>query len=157
MAPKSHLLPGFTIVQTPVITAGAYAANDAIGGLLEFADAARSPGSHLTIRSIVVVDNAKQAGEIDLVFFRETFTAIADNAPFDPSDADMAKYVGHIKIRSSDYADFVDNGGATRDNLGLSISLVAAGTSLFAQAVIRGIETYAATDDLTFKLVVDRY
>jgi len=33
-------LHGITISQTPVVTAGAYSANDAVGGLLTFADAA---------------------------------------------------------------------------------------------------------------------
>ena len=144
-----------TIVQTPTITAGAYAANDALGGLLTFANAARVAGGKCTIRSIVVKDLASQDGEIDLVFFDRMFGATADNAPFDPSDADLANVVGHVKMRVSDYIDFVDNSIATRDNLGLSISLL--GTSLFAQAVIRGIETYASTSDITIKLVVERH
>ncbi len=144
-----------TIVQTPAITAGAEHANDALGGLLTFANAVRVSGGECTIRSIMIKDLASQDGEIDLVFFDRTFTATADNAAFDPSDADLANCVGHIKIRVSDYVDFADNSIATRDNLGLAMTLN--GTSLFAQAVLRTAETYVATSDITIKVTVERH
>jgi hypothetical protein len=59
---------GTTISQTPTVTAGAYGANDAVGGLLTFANAARVA----------------------------TFTAMGDNAAWAPSQADLRKLVAIV-------------------------------------------------------------
>ena len=45
---------GITISQTPTVTAGAYAANDAVGGLLTFAKAARVAGRGGVIKGLKI-------------------------------------------------------------------------------------------------------
>ena len=135
---------------TPTITAGAYAAKDAVGGLLTFANAARTAGGVITIMSIALTDLGNQSASLVLVLFDRTFTATADNAAFDPSDADLANCVGHVPISASDYQSFADNAAATVRNVGLQITLN--GTSLFGQLMCLGTPTYGSTADLTVRL-----
>lgn len=133
------------LVQTPTVTAGAYSANDAVGGLLTFANAARASGGGIIIDAITLIDLASQAAVLDLVLFDQTFTNTADNAAFDPSDADLANVIDVIQV--STYATFADNSVGYRKGLGIACKL--AGTSLFGQLVTRGTPTYAGTSDIT--------
>jgi hypothetical protein len=154
IAVPTVLLPtGIKVVRltaTPTITAGAYGANDAVGGLLTFANAARLSGGSIVIEGITIVDEASQAASLELVLFDQTFTNTADNSPFDPTDADLANVIGVIPV--STYYTFNDNSVASRSGLGLACKL--AGTSLFGQLVTRTAPTYAATDDVTVILHV---
>ena len=143
-----------TISQTPTITAGAYSANDACGGLLTFANAARVSGGKGVIQSVVIIDDDLEDSELDLVLFDRTFTAMADNAAWSPSDADNQNCIGHITIGAEKYCDGDDNSIATVVNCGLAFTL--SGTSMFGQLVIRDGNTYTATDDLTVKIVILR-
>lgn len=145
------------IVQQPTITAGLYAAGDALGLMVTFANTARVAGGGGTITKVVVIDEAGQLAPIDVVFFNQTFTATADNAPFDPSDADMANNIGYIDVAATDYADFVDNSVAAKTSgLRMPFDYDLVGTSLFAQMVVRSTPTYTATDDITIKITVRR-
>jgi len=141
-----------TVAQTPAVTAGIYTAKDAVGGLLTFASAARVSGGAVTIQSVVVTDLGAQSGTLMLALFDRTFTAIADNAAFAPSDADLANCIGVIPIYSTDYQAFSDNAVATVRNIGLGVVL--SGTSLFGQLMCTGTPTYASTSDLTLKLTL---
>lgn len=148
------------ITQTPTITAGAYTAGDALGGLLNFIDAARTAGGRGEIVKVTIVDDAKQSAPIDLVLFDQTFTATADNSPFDPSDADLQNCLGYVSVANTDYSEFNDNCAATKASglqMPFSYDLAAGVTSLFGQMVIRVGDTYAATDDITVKITVRRY
>jgi len=94
----------------------------------------------------VLTDAAKQDADIDLVLFDQDFTATADNAAFDPTDADLENV--------SDYADFDDNSAANVRQIGMVFKCSGTGTSLYGQMVIRVADTYAATDDVTVKLLI---
>ncbi len=142
------------VSQTPTITAGAYSAGDALGGKLTFAGAARAAGGTGVIHSVVLTDAAKQDANIDLVLFDQDFTATADNAAFDPSDEDLANVIGIIPIYSTDYADFNDNSAACVRQVGMQFKCSGTGTALYGQMVIRDADTYAATDDVTVKLMI---
>ncbi len=145
---------GNSITQTPTVTVGAYSALDAVGGLLTFASAARAAAGMGVVESVVIVDNASQNAEMCLFLFDQTFTAMADNAPFDPSDADLANCVGFIYIGAGDYKTLTDNSVAVVTNQPLMYKLAAAGTSLFGQLRCAGTPTYVATSDVIVKLVV---
>jgi hypothetical protein len=57
-------------VVTPIITAGAYSAGDQIGGLQTLASGYRArPRGSVLIQSITIIDNAKQAAAMDLIFW----------------------------------------------------------------------------------------
>lgn len=134
---------------TPTVTAGGYTAKDAVGGLLTFTNAVRLSGGSGTIHAVTIIDNAAANAELVLVLFDRTFTATADNAPFDPSDADLQNSIGKIKIGTAYYDSFNDNSTACMTGIGLPIKLL--GTSLFGQLMCttNGTPTYAATNDLT--------
>lgn len=139
------------LTQTPTISAASiYAAKDAVGGKLTFADAARASGGGIIIEAATLIDLDQEMAVTELVLFDQDFTNTADNSPFDPSDADLANVIGVIPFTV--YADFTDNSVAYRSGLGLAAKL--AGTSLYGQLVTRGTPTYTATSDITVILHV---
>jgi hypothetical protein len=142
-----------TIVRvTPTINTDAYASGDALGGLLTFTNAllAKDIGvSTGVIVSAFILDeeNSPEHAPIELWLFKATFTATANNAPFDVSDADLLNCLGVIKFAASDYVDSANCAIATRTNVGLVVEGSAVGeTSLFGQMVVRATPTYALLD-----------
>jgi len=144
---------GISIAQTPTITAGAYSAKDAVGGLLTFANAARVSGGKSVLNSVVIIDYDDEEAGLELWLFDQTFSATADNAAWDPSDADLANCVGVVPISAADYYSAADNGVATVPGVGLEFKL--AGTSLFGQLKCTGTPTYTATSDLKVVLAIE--
>lgn len=140
------------ISQTPTISAGAiYAAKDAIGGLLTFANAARWSGGSGRIEAITLVDKDQERADIDLILFDTTITAPTDNAPFDPTDTELLTCVGWIPIGAGMYSDFNDNSVAI---VYPGLQYLLTGTSLFGVLVSRGTPTYTATTDLVIGLTL---
>lgn len=142
---------GDTISQTPTITAGAYAANDAVGGLLTFANAARETGGGGVIKTVVIIDDAGQDEELELWLFNQTFTAMVDNAAWAPSEADLENFVGVISTEDSSQG-WLDAGTPSTITIDVATRYDLTGTSLFGQLVTRGTPTFAATDDVTVKV-----
>lgn len=141
--------PGITISQTPTVTAGAYSAGDAVGGLLTFANAARFTGAGGILTDVLIVDDAGQDVEMELWLFKETFTAISDNDAWAPSEADLENLVAVVNTaddtwRAAGTPSIVHHECTIRYDL--------TGTSLFGQLVTRGTPTFAATDDVTVKI-----
>lgn len=137
---------GISISQTPTVTAGAYSAGDAVGGLLTFANAARVAGGGGVIKDLIILDDAGQDAELELWLFNATITAMADNAAWAPSEADLRKLVAIIS--TSDGAGFAaGTPSAARVEASQRYDLTA--TSMFGQLVTRGTPTFAATDDVT--------
>lgn len=128
----------------PTLGAAAYSANDAVGGKMTFENAVFTGKSNGVIEAVTLYDLAKQGIALDLVLFSADFTATADNDAFDPSDADLANYLGHINVVSGSYAAFSDNSVATVQNLRIPFSI--SGTSLYGQIVTRGTPTYGVGD-----------
>ncbi len=147
------------IAVKPTITAGAYAVNDAVGGLLEFANAAAESGIGGRIVSAVVVDDKGQGAANDLVLFLfdRTFTPTADNAPLAISEGDAENTAGQVTFLASNVQ--VINGAQpihlyAENDPGHGFVLL--GTSLFGQLKCKGTPTYAATDDLTVILTTEQ-
>jgi hypothetical protein len=96
------------IAQTPTITAGAYAAGDAIGGLLTFDIGDGSSIKTALLKYLTLVDNAASpvSADVDLHLFTDSTMAVADNAPLTFSTANVAagKYLGKINFVAADYA-----------------------------------------------------
>ena len=137
---------GITISQTPTVTAGAYSANDAVGGLLTFANAARVSGGGGVIKNIILIDDAGTDVALELWLFRETFTAMADNAAWAPSEADLRKLVGIVYSSNGAWAAA---GTPSVNDIEVSKRYDLTGTSLFGQLVNRGTPTFSNTDDVT--------
>lgn len=138
---------------TPTIGVGAYGAADAVGGLLDF-DGIRQPGGGGgEVVSVRVVDESGQGAAMRLHLFGQTFTAAADNAPFDVSDADAANYIGSALIAAADW-----EGGATNQFAQVAVNIpFGAGAqgdeSLYGQLEVDGAQTFGAADALTVTVV----
>ena len=142
---------GVTIQQTPTVTAGAYSANDAVGGLLTFANAGRVSTGGGVIKNVLLIDDAGQDAAMELWLFDVTFTAMADNAAWAPSESDLRNLVAVISTDDS------ANGWAAAGTpsvcaIECSYRFDLEGTSLFGQLVTRGTPTFAATDDVTVQI-----
>jgi len=138
-----------TVSATPTITAGAYSAEDIVGGVQTLTDAARVAGKEVVLESIVITDLAKQNAAFDIFFFdREpTNGTYTDNVALDIDDADMAFCIGYVSL--SGYANSADSSVGALRNIGLGLSPNA--SNLYAIAKCTGTPTYASTSDLTFK------
>lgn len=139
---------------TPTITAGAYSANDVVGGLLTFQLqppplAGTTPcNGFLRIVSVVDDDNEKAACKLHL--FRAQPSAIADNAAFAPSLADLQKRIGVVTIAAADYVTINSNAQALET--GLEMEFEATGGNLYAYLVCDATPTYTAATDLTIAI-----
>jgi hypothetical protein len=144
---------------TPVITAGAYSAADAVGGKIEFENVCSVYKNTGAIVQAHIKDNAKQDALLYLVLFDRDFTATADNAPMTISDADLLNVVMVLEFAVADYIDFASNSIALVDPANYMLlhpfELVEGGTSLFGQLFVKtSTPTYAATNDLRVELVI---
>jgi len=108
------------VTDNPTITAGAYSANDAVGGLITFTDAIHPEYAGGVVQTITIIDDALQNAEFELHLFDQTFTATSDNAAFDPTDDDLENYIGYVLVTTADYAAFTDNSAASVSNIGLA-------------------------------------
>ena len=134
---------------TPVVTAGAYAANDVVGGRLQFS------GFRLgTLQSITICDNAAQAVDYFIVFFESQPTDITDNATFDIADADLDKIIyEEILTSASTRRAFTDNSYHFLYNL--DVPLKGAGSDIYAFLITPDTPTYVAITDITVTLQVE--
>lgn len=135
-----------TVTKALTVTAGAYSANDVVGGRIEFGPI--PPG---VLRAVVLTDLAAQAGAYQLVFFKDAPTAIADNDPYDIADADHAKIIGAVHLTDTagaDKFDFADSKMYSRQGLALPMSP----NTLYGYLIALGTPTYAATTDVQVTL-----
>jgi len=133
---------------TPTVTAGAYTANDVVGGLLTFGGLRNG-----TLQAITICDNATQAVNYLLVLFESAPTTIADNATFDIADADLDKIIYQDSLTSaSERQAFTDN--SYHYLYGLSVPLWSAGGTVYGFLITTSTPTYAATSDITVTLQV---
>ncbi len=137
---------GISISQTPVVTAGAYSANDAVGGLLTFPNAALVAGGGGIIKDVIILDDNGQDANLELWLFNATFTAMVNNAPWAPSQPDLRKLVAVI---DSNNGTWFAAGTPSACQIEPSKRYDCVGTSLFGQLVTRGTPTFAAIDDVT--------
>ena len=162
-----------SVAVTPTVTAGAYSANDQVGGVQtidlgvnsEAAGSSSSKGKMaddaFTLLTLTVVDKAKQDAELVVSFFNTSPTAAGDNAAYSLSDADAVAYhLGDVTV--STYVDHNACSVATLSlsDCGLSLktltktSEIAGSTGdsrLYAVVKTTGTPTYGSTSDLVFK------
>jgi hypothetical protein len=144
---------------TPVITAGAYSALDAVGSKMEFEDVCTPFSNTGAIVQAHIKDNAKQNALLYLVLFDRDFTATADNAAFTVSDADLLNCVCVLEFAAAKYISFADNSMAMVEPANYTLErpfeLQEGGTSLFGQLmVVTSTPTYVATNDLRVELLI---
>lgn len=154
---STHGLKVQTYVQkrirvTPTITSTTYSAGDAVGGLLTFSNAARFSGGGGFVSGCSIVDKDQERAGLALVLFDRTFTATADNDPFDPSDADLQNVICVLPIGV--YTAFNDN--AVGQYAGAAVyPYVANGSDLFGQLVLLSSSAiYGTASDIDVVLTV---
>ena len=144
------------VAAAPTVTAGAYSANDVLGGLMEF-QIPWEPGAGF-VDSVRVVDDADQKAAMTLWLFNAAPTAILDNAAFAPTVADLKKVVGKIAIAASDYTTLNGNAVALKAlNSDGQTSFYCPNGILYAYAVPSATPTYAAVTDIQIELRMYRY
>lgn len=155
-----------SVVVQPTITAGAYAAGDAVGGVLTFdcsgLDGARAKTGVIKEAFILDDDAAPDSAALTLHLFTDSAMAVADNAAFSVSNTDLlaGKYLGSITLGAS-YA-------ATR--LGSEANALLANTTgletfvkldtdlkFYGQLVTEATPTFNATDQLIVGATVVEY
>ena len=139
---------------TPTITAGAYTAGKAVGGLLTFSNAARASGKPIEIVGARILDKAANTtanSVYELYLFDRTFTASADAATFTPSDSDAANGYEVLAFAATDAYVTGANTWNRWSNARRPI-ILPNGTDLFGQLVTRTTPTYGATSDIVVSL-----
>lgn len=157
------------IVATPTVsTTPAYTAGDAVGGVLQFANAARSSGGAGEITNLTVTNKAGTTVTIlpaQLHFFDRTFTHPGDNVAWNPSDADMLNYLGSIWLPTTH--DNRGTSGVWTNNIpagpfgqgqyqSLRFPFVLSGTDLFAALVTGATPTLVSTSDIQVAVTVEK-
>ena len=135
-----------TVIVTPTVTAGLYAAGQCVGGILVFANAARGAGYGGVIKDLIVVDDAGQDAQMELWLFDQTFTSPGDTVAWAATEADLHNLVAIISSSDGSWFD-----GGTPHALVVEVSqqYTCLATSLFGQLVNRGAPTFAAIDDVS--------
>ena len=132
----------------PTITAGAYSANDVVGGLFTL-DPARLRGGALLNKVVIADDDNEKAAGV-LWFFNAAPTTFADNAAFAPTIADLKKVITKLAVASADFTTVNGNAAAVKTDINDMIAVPAAGGSLYVYFVCDATPTYAAATDLWF-------
>jgi hypothetical protein len=142
------------------ITAGAYAVNNVVGGLLTF-ESVPTPSAYLKIKGVTLTDRAGQAVRYDLVFFEDLPTGtFTDNAPLNPSNSDLLLINPIIPLLSTDNFQFSGKGVSSISNIFVPVRTVKknarqTGRNLYAAVVTRGTPTFASTQDLFLKILAE--
>ena len=133
----------------PTITAGAYAAGDAVGGVMSILTGgiAGDIANSTVLQDAQLIDRAQQNAIIKLVLFSSSPTAIADNAAFDVITADDAKVITVITFDT-----YTDVGSRTISEVKNITKAVSSNTTIYGQMYTTGTPTYTATSDLRLKL-----
>lgn len=130
------------ITVTPAIAADAFAANDVVGGKLTLAGAVRVAAGKGKITGLKLVDKSKQnANLLVFIFGADLAGSYADNSVEAVTAADWLKWIGTIKILSTDYEQMAN---ASLVDLGFELDIkAAAGTTIYGLIVTTGTPTYA--------------
>lgn len=134
---------------TPTVTAGAYSVGDVIGGLLTFSSALDAQPGSGELREVLVYDNSKQAKAMTLYLFDSAPSAIADNAAFDPSAADLRKCFAVVPVTT--HKVFATRGFSLARALSVPVYTDDSG-AIYGYLVADVAPTYGATDALTIGL-----
>lgn len=143
------------------VQAAAYAAADLVGGKLTFTNVTRLAGCGVTIKSILIGDQAANSAAnsvYDLILFDSdpTGTTFTENSPLDVADADLNKIVAVVRfdgVAGTTLFTNVDNNVIYK---AVEIPVAPTTTSLFGALIARGGPTFAATTDVFITLNVQQ-
>lgn len=149
-----------TLEQQLVVTAGAYSANDVVGGLLTFANIP-IPKPYLNVKGVTLTDRAGQAVRYDLVFFEDLPSGTYTNdAAMNPSNDDLLLINPIIPLLATDNFQFSGKGVSSLSNITVPVKTVKleprqTGRNLYVALVTRGTPTFSSTQDLYLKILAE--
>ncbi len=142
----------FTV--SPTVTAGAYAANTVVGGLISITGAARLSGGSGTVQTVIVDVKTALTQPFDVLFFdtNPTNSTFTDNSTLAVNVADFPYRCGVAHC-----TDLISL-GTPQELQATSCGLVYdlnTGTTLYAVIVMRGTgETLASTTAITLNVIM---
>lgn len=143
---------GGSVRLEPAVTAGAYAAGDCVGGLLQFPNMAPTAGQGGLLTDAVLVDDAGQDAEMELWLFVRPFTSPGDNNAFGGiAEDDLEHLVGIISTADGTWRAAGTPSAVHLENVNIRY-ILPAGTTLYGQLVTRGTPTFVAVDDVSVRL-----
>ena len=141
--------PGTVVDVTLSVPAEAVDDNDVLAATQEIPNVFRRKGGAAILQSLVVLDEADQGVEMDLVFLDSDVAIGTEDAAVSITDANARQIIGVVNVAT--YTDFINSQVATVDDIGLMLKGDPGSSSLFIAAITRGTPTYAA-DSLKIKL-----
>lgn len=139
---------------TLVTDTNAYADNDVLVVPQKVVGFFTAPGGTRRLKSVVLLDEADQAQDIDLLFLNADATLGTINAAVSMTDADARKVIGAVSLVAADYVDLVNGQVAVKQGLDWILKAADDEADLWIGAVCRsGTPTYAASS-LKLKLGV---
>ena len=153
-------------VVTPTVTASsAYAAGNAVGGLITIANSAGVKGPigqadlSAVLKSFVMIDKANQKKAYTLFLFNDLPTTPVDKTAYAPTAADLLKLIGVLNIAAADWVtinSLAYLSGPTYQNLGIVCkpAAIANGGTMYGALITgtSGTPTFASTSDLQLRL-----
>jgi hypothetical protein len=128
---------------TPVLDTSQYADNDVLFVPIAIpayrADGGNGPARKLV--SVVILDEADQAQDIDLIFTDGNVTLGTINGAVNISDADARKILGHVSVLIADYCDTINSQVATKRD----INLIMQNPTYIGGVLRSGTPSYAAS------------
>ena len=138
-------------------TGVAYAAGDAIGGLITLKMGSRIMGGGGLLKSIVLTDLDNQKSAVDVLLFSSApaSTDIVDNAKYDLADTDLPSFLGYVSVASSDYISLNDNAVGIKECELPYVSAYESG-DVYALVLSQGTPTYTTNSSLAVSLIVQQ-
>ena len=146
----------------------AYAAGDVIGPVttpanMSFAGVARLKGGGAILRAVTLHKSDKNTtnAAFDLYLFDTSPAAIADNAEWLPTDAEMLNCIGFVELLAADAHQSGGSSNATgatwcKSNLDLPIVCVSGSTTVYGVLVARGAWTPTSAEVVAVTLHLER-
>jgi hypothetical protein len=146
-APVIVHTPCDVIYVTPTLDTSAYASGDTLFATTAISGAVRANDLRSALQSIAVIDKAKQAPAMRLLFFKAAVTYGTANSAPSLSDSDAVNYLGHVDIAAADYEQGTNNYVACARNIGLLLEAASGTTTVYVAArLTAGTPTFAASD-----------
>ena len=139
-----------TFTETLTVTAGAYTANDNVGGKITLTSAARASGGTVRLNSIVLADHDGQEAEMDITFFNAdpSGSTLTNDAATNVVVADAGKVAGTVTISPAHYYDLGDVSVANIQDINMLIATVGS-ANLYCAVTTRGTPTFTAIDHVS--------
>lgn len=127
-----------------------YADGDVLAATQEISNFFRTIGGTAFIWSIDILDEDKQAGPFDILFFKSNVDIGAENAAYAITDAEMREKIGRIIVLAADYTTWTEFSTAykERGGTGFELAVLQAAVdskSLWISAISRSTKTYSAS------------